>query len=147
MLVSKKRAQPSISATTTQPCEREYNIMDLGWIPAKFSWPHSAFLTLHTVSYLAALMNLHSSNGPTPACEGLFCSLVDDLPSSRKQCWKKTQKKVFATLLFQGLCLPSLLEHTNYFWLAISEKIHRKHLSAGLQMILLLLQKGLEHLK
>lgn len=36
--------------------------------------------------------------------------------------------------------LSSFLEHTNYFWLAISEKIHRKHLSAGLQRILLSLK-------
>lgn len=80
------------------------NIMDLGWFPAKSSRPLSAFLTLHAVSCLAGLMSLHSSNGPTPACEGLFCSLVHDLPSSWNQSLKKTQNKVFATLSFQGLC-------------------------------------------
>lgn len=116
--------------------------MDLGWFPAKFSRPHFAFLTLHAVSYLAGLMSLHSSNGPTPACEFFFFSFFCWWSPFLKKSmfWKRQRIRSLQHYYSKVSALPSLLEHANNFCLAISEEIHKKHLSAGLQMFLLLLQ-------
>jgi len=68
-----------------------------------------------------------------------FLLLMISLPQEINV-WKKKKNQVFAALSFQGLCSTLTFREANHFSLAISEEIHKKHLSAGLQMLLLLLQ-------
>lgn len=105
MLDSQQKRGPSLQLVPPLTSHVKDNIMDLGWFPAKFSRPRFAFLTLHAVSYLAGLMSLHSSNGPTPACElfFFFLLLMISLPWEINVL-KKTKNKAFTALSFQGLC-------------------------------------------
>lgn len=141
MLDSQQKRGPSLQLVPPLTSHVKDNIMDLGWFPAKFSRPRFAFLTLHAVSYLAGLMSLHSSNGPTPACELFFFFFCWWSPFLEKSMfWKRQRIRPLQHYRSKVSALLSLLEHANHFCLAISEEIHKKLLSAGLQMFLLLLQ-------